>query len=501
MARRLSHARRDRISCQLDGNDRPVHNRPMSTFPEFTARHWLTLHGLVVLLGLVIYVTVSHVRHQRRHPSAAVAWVVSLALVPYVALPLYLLLGNRKVWRDPATRVSLPATAHPTRFLAPAARFQQLAGAMGLAGPVGYRQLAVHGDGHEALRALLSVMHGAVRTLDLCTFLIGRDALGDEVMAMLVSRAQAGVRVRLLIDGIGMYFAGRPNLKQLEAAGVQVTLFVSPWRSALPGRTNLRNHRKMVIADGARLWCGGRNLAAEYFVGDPRQHPARAPWVDLSFDLGGDLARQAQDRFDQDWGFATRSPQPDRTPAQTPASGLAIPVAQLIPSGPDQSDDTLYSLLISGCFAAQSRIVAVTPYFVPDPTLLLALTLAARRGVAVDLLLPRRSNHRLADLARPAALRDMTAAGGRVWLTPGMIHAKTVIIDDDLALAGSANLDERSLFLNYELMIAFYERADVQRFAQWVERQRAGATLLHTQPPGFVREFSEGLVRWLVFQL
>jgi len=143
----------------------------------------------------------------------------------------------------------------------------------------------------------------------------------------------------------------------------------------------------------------------------------------------------------------------------------------------------------------------VTPYFVPDSTLLLALTLAARRGVTVDLLLPRRSNHRLADLARPSALRDMTAAGARVWLTPGMIHAKAVIFDDHLALAGSANLDERSLFLNYELMIAFYEGGDVQRFAQWIERERAGATLHHSHAPGFAREFWEGLVRWLVFQL
>jgi cardiolipin synthase len=143
----------------------------------------------------------------------------------------------------------------------------------------------------------------------------------------------------------------------------------------------------------------------------------------------------------------------------------------------------------------------VSPYFVPDATLLMALTLAARRGIAVDLVLPCRSNHRLADMARHAALRDMSAAGARVWLIPKMIHAKAVIIDDELALAGSANLDERSLFLNYELMIAFFEPADVQRFAQWIEGHRASAPLYRARPPGVMREFAEGLIRWVAFQL
>ena len=170
-------------------------------------------------------------------------------------------------------------------------------------------------------------------------------------------------------------------------------------------------------------------------------------------------------------------------------------------SGPDQAEDTLYSLLIASCFTARQRILLITPYFVPDATLLMALTLAARRGVAVELVLPRHSNHRLADLARPAALREMAAAGARVWLADGMVHAKAVVIDTDLALAGSANLDERSLFLNYELMIAFFEPADVQRFAHWIGQQRAAASLYQANAPSALRQFSEDLIRWLAFQL
>lgn len=467
---------------------------------DFLTSRRLTLHSLVVVLGLAIYVIASHARRQRRHPSAAIAWVVSLALMPYLALPLYLLFGNRKVLRDPLVR--LPATPFKARLSdTPAERFQHLAAAMGLPPASSYQQLAIHQDGNEALKALRSVILGASSSLDVCTFLLGRDALGREIMEMLIRRAQEGVQVRLLIDGIGVYLGGRPSLKRLSAAGVQVAYFVSPFRSPLPGRTNLRNHRKMTIADGRRLWAGGRNLAAEYFVGDPASRPRKTSWTDLSFDLRGELAGQGQQRFDVDWAFATQGPQPPAPPPAFPVTSADGPGAQLIASGPDQADDTLYLMLLASCFTARTRILAVTPYFVPDATLLMALTLAARRGIAVDLVLPRRSNHLLADLARPAALREMAAAGARVWLVDGMIHAKAVVIDNELALAGSANLDERSLFLNYELMIAFFEPTDVQRFAQWIERHRSAATLYRARPPSAVRVFSEGLIRWLAFQL
>jgi cardiolipin synthase len=218
----------------------------------------------------------------------------------------------------------------------------------------------------------------------------------------------------------------------------------------------------------------------------------------LTFDLEGSLVSEAQNLFEHDWACAG-----GRTPDAKQPNGedAQPPFAQLIASGPDQADDTVHNLLVTACFQAQRRIVAVTPYFGPGDVLEMALTLAARRGVQVDLVLPRRSNHRMADFARHRALRDLAGAGAHVWFEPYMNHAKCIVVDDSLALAGSANLDARSLFLNYEMMMAFYEADDVARFAAYIDGHRAAAQAYTARPPGLFRDLAEGLVLWIAFQL
>lgn len=470
---------------------------------DFVKNHWEILDLLLVVLGLVFYVAASHSPSQRRHPSAAIAWVMGILLVPYLALPLYLAFGNRKVavartYRSGAEPSVSAAVAYPTM-----ARSLQLGVAMGLPEPVSYDDLTIHQDGRQALQALRQLIKGASHTLEVSTFLLGRDVLGDEIAACLAERARAGVRVRLLIDGIGIYLGGYPDFRGLQAAGVEVLRFVPPFNSPKRGRTNLRNHRKMVIADGKSLWCGGRNLAAEYFEGDPRLFVRRSPWIDLSFDLKGELVAQSLAQFELDWAFANDVNMPERfVRSEVTGSAGAVPaLAQLVDSGPDRPDDTIFTLLVSACFTSQRRILAVTPYFVPEPSLLTALMLAARRGISVDLVLPERSNHRLADFARHRALRDLMEAGARVWLHPRMVHAKAVLVDDELALVGSANLDGRSLFLNYEMMVAFYDRPAVLAFAEWVEARQQECLLYPYRRPGILRELAEGLLLWLAFQL
>ena len=471
-------------------------------FLHLTPSHWLSLHGLFTVTCVLVYVVATHVLQQRRQPSAAIGWVLFILLLPYAALPLYLLFGTRKLKRSERSRAHAAAIS-PGAGAWPV----EVAAALGQPRPANYRALCIHADGAESLRALLGLIDSAQHSIDVCCFMLGRDAVGKAVIAHLAAKARSGVRVRLLLDGVGRMMGGWPTLSPLVHAGGRVGLFAPPLRFNLRGRTNLRNHRKYAVADAGgaaeRLWCGGRNLAAQYFGAQP----GSAAWHDLSFELQGPLARQLADLFRRDWDFAVAA-EPQGDGAAAAADAQFIPNAapgeaagQLIASGPDQADDTVQALLVSAGYRARTRIALVSPYVLLDDALLMALCLAARRGVQVDLLLPARSNHRLADIARHRSLRALAVAGVRVSLAPQMLHAKAAIIDDALALAGSANLDSRSLFLNYELMVAFHDAGDIARFSAWIERERRAARLYEARPPGLWRDFVEGLVLWIGFQL
>lgn len=482
---------------------------------------WLTLHGLCTTVAVLVYILTAHVMRQRRQPAAAIAWVLFILLVPYLALPAFLLFGSRKLKRPSARVRPAPDAPDPD---APWA-IETIVD-MGQPRPAPCLGLHLHDDGRQAWQALLDTIEGATHTLDICTFILARDAVGRAVLDRLAHKAAQGVRVRLMLDGLGKLMSRAPDLSPLHRAGGHTAVFVPPLQSPLQGRTNLRNHRKLVVADagreGARLWCGGRNLASEYFEGE---HGA-PPWRDLSWDLHGPLVAQASALFEQDWAFAQGGrpralpPFPPfdlRPQADIPApsvvaaqhSELSADLAaarhrhgtQLVASGPDQVDDTVYALLVTATYRARRHVRLSTPYFVPDPALLMALCLAARRGVQVDLLMPARSNHKLSDVARSRALRSLAQAGGRVWLAPGMLHAKLAVFDEELALAGSANLDSRSLFLNYELMLAFHDTADVSRFQAWFDTERQGAAAYEAHAPSLARDVGEGLLLWLGFQL
>jgi cardiolipin synthase len=356
----------------------------------------------------------------------------------------------------------------------------------------------MHQDGSESAAALFATMSSAVSRLDICTYILGDDAFGREVMQHMMARARNGVEVRLLLDGVGAIQLPKACFRTLQLGGVETAVFSPLFARKTQGPRNLRNHRKMVIADGTRLWAGGRNLAAEYFSG----LADAAPWLDLTFDLQGPVASAAASQFEFDWVAAGGVPASAGIKNAEPgAANSAASEAQFVPSGPDQSEDTVHSLLIDACFHARERMLAVTPYFVPDVSLETAMRLAARRGVQIDLCIPASSNHRLADFARNRALRSLSQAGVNVHLLPYMSHAKAVVFDHTLGLAGSVNLDSRSLLLNYECAVVFYGQGEINWLAGWIEALIPKTALFDCRRPSLLRDLCEGLLLTVAYQL
>jgi cardiolipin synthase len=451
------------------------------------------VHSLAILASLLTYVLTTRVEHERRPPSIAIAWVLGLVAVPYVALPLYVMFGRRKVQRKRAARRAAPAGRHWA---------EDLIVSFGLP-PATSSRIRLHRDGVTSSAALFEVFANAKTSLDICTYILGNDPFGREVTARLIERVRAGVRVRLMLDGVGALQLPRSGFRHLHAGGIATAVFSPLLARKTGGPRNLRNHRKLVIADGMTLWAGGRNLAAEYFTGRAGE-PA---WCDLSFDLEGPVAAAAATQFEADWLASHGAPPellpaPGTTPAWVAAPG-AFPehCVQFLPSGPDQSEDTVQALLLDACFRAERRVLAVTPYFVPDASLSVAMRLAARRGVQIDLCLPATSNHILADFARARTLRNLAEAGVAFHLLPYMVHAKGIVFDESLAICGSPNLDSRSLLLNYESAFVLYGADEIRWLGDWITHLIADSVPFEPRPPTLLRDLSEGLLLTVAYQL
>lgn len=451
-------------------------------------------HAIFIAAGLLLYILITRIGEQRRHPSAAIAWVISIVAFPYAAIPLFLIFGTRKIRRPTPANLAVDPAPLPDGAAFWASRLLR---GLGVADPVHNASIQFHADGPQSYLALLQLFGQAGQRLDVSTYVLGNGRIGAGVVDALLAAAARGVKVRLLLDWVGSLKTSSRLLSRLRAGGVELRQFMPLLHNPMRGRTNLRNHRKLAVADGHCLWSGGRNLADEYFLD---QH-GQAAWTDLSFVIDGAVAAQAAAQFEQDWQMASGHPSAPPALLPSPEPSLSGALAQWVPSGPDQGEDTVHSVLIASAYHARQRILAVTPYFVPDEALLNAWCTACRCGVQLCLLVPQHSNHRMADWARERALRRLVEAGAQVFLSPTMVHAKSVVMDNSLALCGSVNLDSRSLFLNYEAMTAFYGANEVRWLADWINTHIRQATPYAARRPNWWQELVEGIVIAVGFQL
>ncbi len=456
---------------------------------------WLLTH-VVLLLGFLLAIPViAQMIRQRHSPAGSMAWLLSIVLIPYLGIPLYLMLGGRKMRKLAASKTDLHLPEQSLARPEVIPDIDRLMRSYGLPGAVTGNQLKLLPSGEESYAALVEIIERATTSLWVSTFILHPDQVGRDIIDRLSRRAASGVEIRVLLDGVGSLHTNKKHLNHLIAAGGKTAYFMPVIHRPFRGRTNLRNHRKSVIADSRYTWAGGTNIANEYI--GPTHDPHR--WRDLSFILEGPATKHYIDIFSSDWKFATgeqlSSPTLKSTKMTFPVVGDAT--LQVVPSGPDVSGDPLYSALISAVFQAKDRLWIITPYFIPDDALAQALHLAAHRGVDVRVILPEISNHQLADMARGPYLRDLQRAGGQILLYQGgMLHGKALLVDASIAVIGSANFDMRSLFLNYETGLLVYSQAEIKQIEEWTENL-IWSCRYGIKEVGLFRDLLEGIVRMM----
>jgi cardiolipin synthase len=407
---------------------------------------FLTHHAVSIATDLLVLGFVVSLLRQRRPVGSAIAWLLAVVLIPYLGVPLYLIFGGRKLSRRASRKQRI--NSHPNAK-----------GMRGFASSTLGSVLWLD-DGVLAYEQFLAQINGAKHSIRIVTFLIGDDETGCSLVAALTRRAREGLEVRLLLDDLLRIHAPHGALRELVAAGARVERFMPLVHLPFRGHGNLRNHRKIAIFDGERAIVGGMNLAHEYM--GPTPDPLR--WRDLSLLLEGEAVSELDAVARADWEFACGE---QLSEAKKSAFG-SIPV-QVVPSGPDSESDPIYDADLTAIYRAEKRIWIATPYFVPDEALLRALLIAVRRGVDVRVITPARSNHLLSDCASGSCLRDLSSAGVQIRRYVRMLHAKTLLVDDTLAVVGSANFDMRSLFLNYEIALFFSGQDEVRRLSRWFE--------------------------------
>jgi len=426
-------------------------------------------HLLTVAGFLLAFLAIARLMSERKQPGNTFAWLFAIAFVPWLGVPFYLLFGGRKVRKLAARKSQLcpllpdgPPAASANTF---AARVLTLNGACP---PVGGNRVHFITTGEESFAQLETQIREAKHTIHIMTFILGRDPVGRRIVRLLAQRAREGVKVRLLLDALGCFPTSGRFCDPLRQAGGEVAKFMPVLPLQTRGSANLRNHRKIAIFDHRVAAVGGRNLAVEYMG----PTPLKRRWRDFGGGIEGPAVSVLEEIFLTDWAYASGQDL-DKLRAELPATAPAAAGTseiQVVASGPDVEGDPLYEGILSLVQQAERSVWIVTPYFIPDEVLQRSLLVQARAGIDIRLVVPARSNHPITDLARRHHLRDLRSAGVKVlFYGPGMNHAKLILVDGAVGLWGSANLDMRSLFVNFEVGALTYSAADTHQLAQWMQ--------------------------------
>jgi cardiolipin synthase A/B len=432
---------------------------------------WLIVVEVLWVIGMSAYILL-----ERRPPLATVAWIVSLATLPLLGLLVYYFLGPRRLDRKRRRRVMARTAkrakaggAAPNRKSAVdelghvGARLAAVAAGTEQAPPLPATDTTLYDLGSEAYDAIIEAIAAAQHHVHLEYYILKEGVVARRIRAALLERAAAGVQVRLLLDGLGTSRLGS-FLAPLRDAGVEVARFGPRMR---PGFVNFRTHRKIVVCDGRTGFTGGMNIDDGH---DESVVGATRGWRDTQVRLVGDAVAPLALAFLEDWQYATDIvlDGPDYLP---PLDGRGASLLQVCASGPDAHPQSIHAVYFTAIATARHRVWISTPYFVPDEPMQAALIAASLRGVDVRVLVPADSDHKIVDAASRSYFPELLAAGVRLFAYgPPALHAKTVVVDRDAGIVGTANLDNRSLRLNFEVVAIIYGHHHADALAEMFER-------------------------------
>jgi cardiolipin synthase len=433
------------------------------------------------VLGILMIPVVAH----RRRLTSALSWLALVFALPWLGAFLYVLFAEHRPTRRARLHraiLDVSRTAERLRFQEPHvaepslppehAALGALIRRLGGFAVLGGNGAEVMSGGDGTVRRMIEDIDGASHHVHLLYYIVEPDGTGLAVAEALERAAARGVDCRVLADAVGSRRFHRKLAPRLRARGIDVRKVLSlPYLARKLRPLDLRNHRKLMVVDGEVAYTGSMNLME---ASEPTSK-RRVPWREVVVRVTGPAVLQLQVVFDEDWQHNASEvlPQTGLFP-QTRVQGDVT--LQVVPSGPTDRADLIHDLLVAAIGHARERVVVTTPYFIPDEPTRVALELAALRGLCVQVVIPRRSDSRVLDLASRSHLGDLLAHGVEVHEHhTGFLHAKTFTADGSLAMIGSANFDRRSFHLNFELNLLLYEREAAAPVVRMQERYLSDA--------------------------
>lgn len=473
------------------------------TVPDLPWMKIFALFWAIHIIALSVWVLL-----QKRSPISTIGWIITLAFIPYIGFLIYHFLGpyrlRRQYLRWRLVKTSLKEHNHLLQLRSnaqkagkePSIKTEQLSKLISkTAGfPVTTATyLEFLSDGKNTYQAIFEAISKAKHHIHLEYYTYEPDHIGTALRDLLIEKAKEGIEVRLLVDGLGSSRLKRHFIQPLLDAGGKFAIFHPlHFYQLLRPLLNLRTHRKIVICDGTVGFTGGINITDE-----ENEEITPNAFHDIHLKLVGNAVHSLQLLFIEDWLYATHKTDQFNIRTYLPEHEAGPFPVQVFSSGPDNEWETIHRFYLGAIHSARERIWITTPYFVPTEATLYALTSAALRGIDVRLLIPHQSDSFLVTCATRSYFDELLKAGASIWeYQEQMLHSKTLIIDQIIALIGTANFDARSFKLNFEVCTAIYDMSFCQQLAAiFIQDLKKAKRVQEQRKISFFEKFIEALAR------